>query len=195
MTVVIPAPLDAGPPFEVEHELTVYQAAMIYAGRHPHEGFLQDGAVDDYLKFLQAAIPSQPKARERVRARRSWDIYCELMKMIKAGAISPVRSAYQRSGEPDPVRTIIKTSDLVDLAKSRRERPQVLRQLQAESQPNEPPAPKTQSPRRHGPERGSINRYGDLDRALCSRDGATYPAAETRQCDRSCAPSGNRRES
>jgi hypothetical protein len=127
MTIFIPAPLDAGAPFQVGHELTVYQAAMIYTGRHPHEGFLRDGTVDDHLKFLSAGIPDQPKSRERIRAQRSWDVYCELMKKIEAGTIIPVRAHYQRSGQLNPVLTVIRLADVARLAAERGERPRYLR--------------------------------------------------------------------
>jgi hypothetical protein len=127
---VIPAPLDAGEDFHVGPELTIYQAAMIYSGRHPHESFLRDGDVDDYLKFLKAGIPKVPRSKKRARARRSWDIYCELMKRIEAGAITPVRFAYQRSGELDPIRTVIRLDDVAALATDRGERPNYLRHIQ-----------------------------------------------------------------
>jgi hypothetical protein len=133
---IIPAPLDAGEDFQVGPELTVYQAAMIYAGRHPYEGFLRDGTVDDYLKFLKAGIPKQPKeTRVRARARRSWTIYCDLMERIKVGTIKPVRREYQGSGELDPARTVIRLEDVAALATERGERPRYLRHIQGKREP------------------------------------------------------------
>jgi hypothetical protein len=133
MTVVITADLpEAGPPFQVGLELTIYQAAMIYAGRHPAEGFLRGSTVDYYLKFLRAGIPDPPKSRERIRAQRSWNVYCDLMKRIEAGAIVPVRAHYQRSGQIDPVSTVIRLTDVAKLAIERGERPKTLRHIQVE---------------------------------------------------------------
>jgi hypothetical protein len=137
---VIPAPLDAGKDFHVGPELTVFEAAMIYAGRHPHGGFLRDGTVADHLRFLHAGASELPKGTrtrtgsEKVRSgerpRQSWDIYCELMKRIEVGTIIPVRCAYQRSGELDPVRTRIRLDDVARLAAERGERPKYLRHMQ-----------------------------------------------------------------
>jgi hypothetical protein len=137
---VIPAPLDAGEDFHVGPELTVFEAAMIYAGRHPHGGFLRDGTVADHLRFLRAGASELPKGTrtrtgsEKVRSgerpRQSWDIYCELMKRIEVGTIIPVRCAYQRSGELDPVRTRIRLDDVARLAAERGERPKYLRHIQ-----------------------------------------------------------------
>ncbi|HKD27372.1 MAG TPA: hypothetical protein VKC66_15915 [Xanthobacteraceae bacterium] len=171
---IIAAPLDAGKDFTICPELTIYQAAMIYAGRHPHEGFLRNGTVDDYLRFLRAGIPNEPKSRKRARAQRSWTVYCELMARIKTGTIKPVRCEYQRSGEIDPVSTMIRLADVIQLATERGERPKYLQHIQTEREvqtsdeikPAETERPATQARRQRGPEQGTVNRYGEDDRAL-----------------------------
>jgi hypothetical protein len=140
-TECVAAPLDAGEPFRIGHELTVFEASMIYAGRHPHGEFLRDGDHDDYVKFLRAGIPAEPTSRSRMQARQSWDICCQLVQGINRGVVKPVRSAYQSSGEIDIVRTVIKTSDLVSLAKERGEQPKYLRHLQAAPRSSEAAVP------------------------------------------------------
>ena len=171
---VIPAPPDGGKPFQLGAELTVYEAAVIYAGRHPCGGFLRDADYNDYVQFLQTVYPTGPRSRSAARARKRWDICCDIVERIKRGAIQPVRPAFRPSGEIDIVRTTIKTSDLVDLATSRGERPRHLRHLQAAPQSiaptgqpegEPPPPPGTRStPNRHGPTPGTIDRYGAADR-------------------------------
>jgi hypothetical protein len=96
---------------------------MIYAGRHPAGRFLKDGSVEDHLDFLKAGMSKGGKAR------LSWDIYCEIIRRIKLGEIKPLPGRYLPSGEIDPVRTVIRTSDLARLASERGERPKYLRHL------------------------------------------------------------------
>ena len=127
---VVPAPPNSDEkPFGIGERITVFDAAMIYAGRHPHGLFLKDGSVDDHLDFLRARFPEQPRSRDRARARRSWDISCELINRIQNRTIEPVRIAYQPSGEIDPTRTLIRTSDVASLARERGEQPKYLRHL------------------------------------------------------------------
>jgi len=123
----IPAPANSDEePFEIGCELTVFQAAMIYAGRHPHPRFLKGASIDHHLEFMRAGIPQQPRSRLRARARRNWDIYCEIIRKIEGGEIWPIRRASDRRGRLDPVRTVIRTSDLEWLAAERGERPKYL---------------------------------------------------------------------
>jgi hypothetical protein len=131
--VSIPPPMFCEKPFEFGDTLTVFEASMVYAGRHPHGQFLKGANVNDHLKFLRAGIPEQPRSRVRARARRSWDIYCALIDRIKDGIIVPARISYQQSGEIDPIRTLIRTRHLVDLARDRGEHPKYLRHLLVEN--------------------------------------------------------------
>ena len=126
---IIPGPLNSDEkPFEVGNTLTIFEAAMVYAGRHPHSVFLRDGSVEDHLTFLRAGIRErEPRSRDRIRARRSWDIYCELMKRVRQGDITAVKRAYSKDGEIDPIQTVIRTADLVALASERDERPKYLK--------------------------------------------------------------------
>jgi hypothetical protein len=54
-----------------------------------------------------------------------------LLQRIDKGQIEPVRRNSQRSGEIDPVRTVIRTTDLAALATERGERPRYLRHVLA----------------------------------------------------------------
>jgi hypothetical protein len=126
---VIPAPpYTEEEPFEIGDTLTVFAAAMVYAGRHPHLRFLRNGSFEDHIKFLRAGI-SERDPRRRIRARRSWDIYCELINRIKAGRLVPIKCAYLEDGEIDPRGTVIETADLVWLANDRGEQPKYLKHL------------------------------------------------------------------
>jgi hypothetical protein len=134
---VIPPPPDSDEqPFEIGSTLTLFESAMISGDRHPHTRFLADGTVDDHLKFLVAGIPRQPKSNERAKARRSLDIYHELMNRIRDRRLLPVRRAYQHSGAIDPVRTLIRTSDLVAIARERDEHPLYLSGIDAALAPS-----------------------------------------------------------
>jgi hypothetical protein len=114
---------DAGPPLRIGAKISVYAAAMICAGRHPASRFLRDGTVDDYLDFLRAGMSKGG------RARLSWDIYCEIIRRIERGEIKPLQVDSLSSGEIDPLRTVIRTSDLARLASERGERPEYLRHV------------------------------------------------------------------
>jgi hypothetical protein len=109
--------------FVVGDKLTVFDAAMIYSGRHPRPKFLSDRSVEDRLRFLRAGY------NRRRATRRSWDVLQELLTTIKAGRIEPVRLASSVSGAIDPTRTVIRTQELVDLAVRRNERPRYLAHL------------------------------------------------------------------
>jgi hypothetical protein len=149
---------------------------MIYTGRHPCGGFLRDGNYNDYVEVLQPLYPGEPRSKSGALARKRWDICCHIVEQIKLGAIKPIRPAFQSSGDIDIVRTIIKTSDLVDVATSRGERPRHLRHLQIAPQSSEPTGraedelhalADTQMPRRPpGPKFGTVSHHGAADRAL-----------------------------
>jgi hypothetical protein len=126
----IPGPSAADRPFEIGNELTVYEAAMVYAGRHPYPHFFQvrNGAIGEHVDFLRLGLSRMP-SRDRARVQRSWDIYCELARRIDQNQILPVRRAYDLQGGIDPRNTLIRTADLVDLANQRGERPRYLRHL------------------------------------------------------------------
>jgi hypothetical protein len=130
--VVIPAPTESDKPFNVDDSLTIYEAAMVYAGRHPYPYFfsIKDGSVEEHVEFLRLGV-SQNLSRKRLRARRSWDIYCEITKRIEEGVIEPLIRAYDQNGRLDPRRTRIRTAELVMLATERKEQPRSLRPLLA----------------------------------------------------------------
>lgn len=177
--VVIPVPSNSDEaPFNIGDNLTVFEAAMVYAGRHPCPVFLRDGSLEDHQNWLRAGVrEEEPRARCRARARRSWDIYCDLRKRIASGKIVPIKSAYLRGGEIDPIRTFIRTSDLVDLATERGERPGYLMPFLSNVVASERGGPATQQrdktevrpqSRRRGPAPGTVSRYGEKDGALFS---------------------------
>lgn len=129
--------------------LTIYKAAMVYAGRDPYPDFFalkNNSSVDDHLQILKLGLsnklPSKrlytqtdrrirTRADRRVRAQAhcSWDICCELLTRIEHGRIQPIKTAYTSQGKIDLRRTLIKTSDLVRLAQDRGEKPRYLRRL------------------------------------------------------------------
>jgi hypothetical protein len=163
-------------PFRVGEEISLFDGAMIYAGRHPLPRFLRDGSVEDHVKFLTAGIPAQPRSVIRREARLSRDVLYELINRITRGSIVPKATAFQGSGEIDPVCTIIRTRDLARLATERGEKPRYLRHFQSEQKAHEPVLPQQQNAapdgstavarRRRGPALGSLDRYGESDRAL-----------------------------
>ena len=109
---VIPTPrTDAGAPFVIGETLTVFEAAMVYAGRHPHGAFLKDASIEVHEKFLRGR--SDDRTRENRRRLRSWDIYCEIRTRVRSGRIVPVKPAYDLSGEIDARYTRVRTSDLL----------------------------------------------------------------------------------
>jgi hypothetical protein len=116
---------ESGGPFWVGEELTIYQAAMVYSGRHPGGHFVngtldwERASLNDFEVFLGR------RAREGER-KLAWDVYCELLNKVKARKIEPVRTAYLPKGELDPRDTVIKTADVAALARERRESPKYL---------------------------------------------------------------------
>ena len=128
--VAIPAPTENDRSFKISDVLTIYEAAMVYAGRHPYPHFfyIKDGSIEEHREFLKLGVPQLPP-KKRARAWRSWDIYCEILKRIEERRIQPVKAAYDSQGRIDLRRTFIRTSDLAAIAKDRCERPKYLRHL------------------------------------------------------------------
>jgi hypothetical protein len=99
-------PPDAGEPFAVGPPLTICEAAMVYAGWHPHGQFLQDSSVADHKAFIR---PNQP----------AWNAYCDLMGRAERGSLALERTAYLRDGTLDPRHTRIAFEALLELAQER----------------------------------------------------------------------------
>jgi hypothetical protein len=125
---VIPAPGNSDEaPFRIGDRITVFEAAMVYADRHPCPRFLGDGNIDDWLKFLNAGVRERERSSAvRREARLSWDILRELLRRIDQGKIIPVQSGYA-GNDIDPTRTFIRTVDVANLANERGDRPRHLR--------------------------------------------------------------------
>ena len=66
----IPAPTADEQPFKIGEILTLYEAAMVYAGRYPYPRFfaLKNGSVKDHIDYLKLGIAQPP--RKRARAKR-----------------------------------------------------------------------------------------------------------------------------
>jgi hypothetical protein len=115
----------AGEAFTVCDTLTIYEAAMVYSDRHPGGQIIngtknyERGEISDYESYLGKG------ARDGQR-KLAWDIYCQLWKIIDAGEIKPVKTAYAPSGKLDPRDTRIATADIVKLAQARGETPYYL---------------------------------------------------------------------
>ena len=141
---IVPAPPNSEEePFEISGEITVFDGAMIYSGRHPCPRLLRDGTLQDHLDFLKAGIPRRARSRERARARRSRDILREIIERIKRGEIRPIRRALDEHDQLDPVRTHIRTSDLARIAAERGEQPKYLRHLKIDDERRSRPATET----------------------------------------------------
>jgi hypothetical protein len=123
LPVAIPAPTADDKRFRVGDELTVYEAALVYAGRHPYPMFfgLKDGRNskrEHMLTYLDLKRPWAQLAR---------DIFYELGERIKRGQIKPIRPAYDPSGKIDLFRTVIRRKCVVTLATQRGEQPKYLK--------------------------------------------------------------------
>jgi hypothetical protein len=127
----VPAPTTEDKPFDIGDELTVYEAAMVYAGRHPYPQMFgpydRSSKREHCLTLLKLGLSARLPRRQR--AQRSWDIFCELGERVKRGQITPIRSAHDPASKIDLIRTVISTADLVQLAKDRDEQPRYLRPL------------------------------------------------------------------
>jgi hypothetical protein len=133
---VIPAPTNEDKPFQVEDELTVYEAAMVYAGRHPWPKFFgpydESNKRERCLTLLKLGL--KERLPERRHAQRSWDVFRQLKGRIEQDQIKPIKPSYDLDGEIDPIRTVIKTTELIKLANERGEQqPEYLRHLQPEN--------------------------------------------------------------
>jgi hypothetical protein len=121
----IPETLWSGGPFNIGETLTIYQAAMVYSGRHPGGRFV-DGTKDydratlhDYELFLGKGARDAPR-------KLAWDIYCQLREMVASGDIKPNKPAYTPTGDIDPRDTLIATTDVAKLARARGQSPEYL---------------------------------------------------------------------
>jgi hypothetical protein len=107
----IPAPTAEDKRFRVKDELTVYEAALVYAARHPYPKFfgLKDGRKskrEQMLTYLNLKRPWAQLAR---------DIFYQLGERIRRGRIKPIRPAYDPGGKIDLFRTVIATADLMQV--------------------------------------------------------------------------------
>lgn len=130
---VIPASAESGGPFEIGDELSVFDAAMVYSGRHPGGVFLSGETKDPKENFGRASLEEYEiylgRTRTRggdVRRELALNIYCELLRRIEAKEIVPLKRAYQPDGSLDPRDTLIRTTDLAKLAEERGESPEYL---------------------------------------------------------------------
>jgi hypothetical protein len=111
---------EEAPPFEIGDELTIYEAATVYAGRHASSKFLSDATLEDVEIFLG-------RGSTDARRRLSWDVYCDLLRLIGRGEVEPLRSAYLPDGKFDPLKTVIRTADVAKLGVRRGDDPELLR--------------------------------------------------------------------
>jgi len=137
----IPARYDGDKPFKIGETLTLYEAAMALADRHPYERFFEVDKenVEDLIGMLQLGLsqstsrisgkPQRSRAQARQRVQATWDIYCTLRDKIERGKIQPVRKSYDQAGNLHPGRTIIKTCDVIALATERGDQSKYLEPL------------------------------------------------------------------
>jgi hypothetical protein len=128
--LTIPGRGEKDEPFKIGDVLTIYEAAMVYTGRHPYPYFfdVKGRGIKEHLEFLRLGL-AQSSPKKRVRAQRSWDIYCEIAKRIEEQRIRPVKRAYDPQGRLDLRLTLIRTADVLEIANDRCERPKYLRSL------------------------------------------------------------------
>jgi len=116
--------VDAGGPFKVGDKLTIYEAAMVYCGRHPGGRFLNSekygrASLREHDIFLGKGSHDPTRAL-------SWYVYGELRRRVAEGSIKPVSPAYMESGEFNPLDTVVNTADVAALARERGETPEYL---------------------------------------------------------------------
>src|SRR5262249_44166722 len=111
-------------PFEIKDDLTVYEAAMVVAGRHPNLRSVRGPNKGFYLEFLTAGAKS--KSRQGARARRSVNVFYALRDAIKRDEIKPTKSVYLPNGDIDLQLTRIKTEDVARLCAKNGWRPRFL---------------------------------------------------------------------
>jgi hypothetical protein len=152
---------------------------MVYAGRHPYPHFfaVKNSSIEDHLEFLKLGVSDKP-SRKRMRAQKSWDIYCEPVKRVEQRTIKPAKLSFDQSGIIDPRRTHIQTSDLAELAANRQERPRYLRHLLGGTT-IKPFARTKHEKRPRGPVRGTTG-FRDKDRELFPQMAKLIKSGEVR---------------
>jgi hypothetical protein len=148
---------DTGGPFPVGDTLTIYQAAMVYSGRHPGGRFIDSAeygraSLHDYEVFLGKG------SSDKLRAL-AWYIYCELRRRVEAGVIKPIAPAYMPNGEFDPRDTVIRTADVAAIAWERGESAEYLAPWMKVSTSAQPPRKKRSQPKRDPAKRLILQRY------------------------------------
>jgi hypothetical protein len=118
--VEIPGDGDAGDPFIVGDELTIFEAAMVYCGRDPGglARFIEDPSLSDHESFVGRNVLPRRNFDERPY-KISWAVWRDLYEMMDRREIEPVRTYYSSDGKLDPLTTVIRTVDLANLAKKR----------------------------------------------------------------------------
>jgi hypothetical protein len=123
-------------PYIIHSALRVFEAAMVYADRHPNVAFLGDLDISDPndVAILEEWIgkPSRPRTRllgdvgkqpnetdEERALRVSWEIARELSEAITTGAIKPVRVERDGQGRIIPLACTIKLKTLLKIARRR----------------------------------------------------------------------------
>jgi hypothetical protein len=114
----IPGGGDAGDPFIVGDELTIFEAAMVYCGRHPCGRFIEGASLRVHESFVGRSVLPQRNFDERPH-KTSWAVWRDLCERVDRGEIEPVRKYYSSDGKLDPLTTVIRTVDLANLAKKR----------------------------------------------------------------------------
>jgi hypothetical protein len=147
--------VDAGGPFRVGDTLTIYQAAMVYSGRHPGGRFVEGAGGYDRASIDQHELFLGRGAREGPQ-KLAWDVYCELLRRVVAGEIKPIKAAYTPAGAIDPRDTVIATADVAALARERNESLGYLAPWMRER-----PRKKRIQPQREQAKQLILQRYGD----------------------------------
>jgi len=144
MTVAIIPAVEGGAFLAIGDTLTIFDAAMIYADRHPASEFLRGASLSEAEQFLGREQRRGCDNENAARRKLSWDIYCELMRRVESGKIKPVRTGSLPSGEIDPRETAISIACLAELARERGDKPEFLKPLIEEPPAQlveEPPSP------------------------------------------------------
>ncbi len=116
-TVEIPGAADTGGPFIVGETLTIYEAAMVYSGRHPGGRYIEGESLEAHESFLGRGVLLRRGFDERPY-KTSWAVYRELCERADRREIKPVRT-YFLNDKLDPRLTVIRTVDLANLAEER----------------------------------------------------------------------------
>jgi len=122
-----PVPKDK--PFEISTKPTVYEAAMVYSGRHPYPkmfGLSEDVRPHDDDQMQQRCLTLLKTGLYNPHAQLSWDIFQTLAKMIERGEIDPINRVHDRDGQVNLFRTTITWSDLRRMTKDRSDQPEFL---------------------------------------------------------------------